>query len=360
MAKDYYAILGVSRDASAEDIKKAYRRLSKELHPDKHKGKKDAETKFKEINQAYETLSHAEKKKMYDRFGEAGNGAGPGGGEGGFDFSGFQGFQSAEFSDLGDMFQSFFGRGAGAEPDQNAGRSYETEVELTLADVLRGRTMPITLSRQVACHTCAGSGAASGTSTKKCEECDGTGTIIANVRSLFGNVQQRMRCNTCRGAGKIPKELCVTCRGEGRVQERSTITVNIPAGINAGQSLLVRGQGDAGRRGAKAGDVRVKIHIRQDPRFERHKEDIHSSIAISALDAILGAEVPVETLHGTSTLKVDAGLQPGQILRIKGKGLPELGSSRHGDHYVTVNVEIPKKLSREERRIVEEWRKIRE
>jgi molecular chaperone DnaJ len=357
VARDPYAVLGLSKNASPEDIKKAYRKLSKELHPDKHKGEKDAETKFKEINEAYEILSNPDKKKMFDQFGRTDNGAGGGGqGFGGFDFSNFQGFQ--QNGDLGDLFESFFGRRGGARPvDQNQGSNHESQVEITLADVLHGTQKTIEVRRLIACDTCHGSGAAPGSSVVQCTTCGGTGQVTRTTQSFFGAVQQRMVCDTCGGSGTVPREPCKTCRGEGRVPQRSSITVNIPAGISSGQTLHVRGQGDAGRRGAPAGDLYVHVRVAPHPRFEREGSDIHSSIAIHVLDAILGAEIPVETLHGTTTVNIAAGLQPGQVLRIKGKGVPELGSSRYGDHYVTVVVEIPKKLSREEKKILEEWKK---
>ncbi|MBI3331506.1 molecular chaperone DnaJ [Candidatus Peregrinibacteria bacterium] len=359
MAKDYYSVLGLSKDASQDDIKKAYRQLSKELHPDKHpstgsvQAKKDAESKFKEVNEAYEVLSNPEKKQMYDQFGtadkqQAGFGAG---GFGGFDFSGFSG----QGSPFGDIFESFFGGGRGG-PREEKGTDLEVEITIDFADVVTGATKKLSLRRQRACETCKGSGAKPGSKVVTCSECGGTGQVTRSAQSFFGTIQQRFVCPRCKGSGKVPEEPCGTCKGEGRVSETSTIEVKVPSGIHDGQTLRLRGEGDAGRTGTAAGDLYVHIRVRPDPRFERDGDDIRTETPLSAVDAILGTEIPIETVHGAVTLKIPEGTQPHQIFRLKGKGLPVLNSSRFGDHYVTVDVEIPKKLSRAERKLVEEWK----
>lgn len=354
MAKDFYAVLGLSKHASADDIKKAYRQMSKESHPDKHKGDKEAERKFKEVNEAYEVLGNPEKKKRYDQFGTADAGAGFGGGNGGFDFSGFQ---SGGF---GDIFESFFG-GSGGRGAAHEERGGDKEIELTInfADVVTGLAQKISLRRLRACANCKGSGAEPGTKVVTCSECSGTGQVTRSAQSFFGTIQQRFVCPKCQGSGRIPESPCRTCKGEGRVQETSEVEVRIPAGIDHGQTLRLRGEGDAGRTGTAAGDLFVHIRVRPDPHFERDGDDVRMVAPLSALDAILGTELSVETVHGPVTLRIPEGTQPDQVFRLKGKGLPILQTSRMGDHYVTVRVEIPKKVSREERKLLEEWRKMK-
>jgi molecular chaperone DnaJ len=356
MAKDFYATLGVPKTASQDEIKQAYRKLSKELHPDKHKGEKAAETRFKEVNEAYEALSDPEKRKRYDQFGEGGvNGnAGFGGGSG---FGGFD-FNSANMGGFGDLFESFFG-GSRPQGNRDKGSDHEVQMEMTLKDVLNGVKVPITFDRLVLCTICTGNGAEPGTKTKTCETCGGTGQVTRLMNSLFGRIQQRTVCETCKGSGTIPEKPCHKCKGEGRVHERSTVTVDIPAGIEDGQTLRVRGQGDAGRRNAEAGDLFVHIRVPADRHFIRNGSDIHSTLALELLTVLLGGEVDVETLHGDVKLAIAEGTQPGAVLRIKGKGLPEVGRSKHGDHYVTVKVEIPKRLSRKERSLLEEWKGLK-
>jgi molecular chaperone DnaJ len=359
MAKDYYQILGLSRGASADDVKKAYRKLSKELHPDRNPGNAEAERKFKEVNQAYEVLSNPQKKQSYDQFGEAGANAGAGG-FGGFDFSGFSGGQAFDMSDL---FESFFGgRGGRAERarEEQKGEDREVMVDIDLADVVNGKRLTVNMRRLRPCDRCTGNGAEPGSSLVSCGECGGTGQVTKTARSLFGVVQQTAICPRCSGSGKVPEKACTKCSGEGRRAEDAAITVDVPAGIDDGQTLRLRGEGDAGRRGAAAGDLYVHVRVRADSRFMREGVDIRSVLSILVVDAILGTEISVDTVHGPVSLNIPDGTQPGQIMRIKGKGLPELNSRHVGDHYVTVNVEVPKKLSRAERKIVEEWRQARE
>ncbi len=359
IAKDVYAVLGIDRNASQDDIKKAYRKMSKEWHPDKHKGDKAAESKFKEINEAYETLSDPEKKRMYDQFGRTSGQSGPGGA--GFDFSGFQGFQGnmGDMGDIGDLFENFFGGGRGGGRRRTQGQDRSVAVEIELRDVLEKKTVQLRLTRIRSCATCDGSGAAKGAKTVTCTICGGTGQTTRVTQSIFGQIQQRGVCPTCHGSGTVPETPCGTCKGEGRTQQTDTVSVDIPAGIDDGQQLRLQGHGDAGLRGQPAGDLYVTVRVRPDPRFEREGADTKSTMAVSVVDAILGAQIEVETLHGVSTVTLPAGTQPGQVLRLKGKGLPELGRSRHGDHYADIRVEIPTKLSKQERKILEEWREAR-
>lgn len=350
MPKDFYETLGVSRDVSSDDIKKAYRKLSKEWHPDKHKGDKDAETKFKEINEAYETLSDPKKKQMYDQFGST---KGPGG-FGGFDFSGFN---AENMGGIGDIFSQFFGGGFGQRgPRQERGRDLEVAVEIPFAEVVTGVKKKININRLVKCGECGGDGTAKDSKLIDCSECGGTGQITKTAQSILGTVQQTVLCPTCRGSGKVPEKPCGKCNGEGRAHDASTLTVDIPAGIHDGQTLRVTGQGEAGRQGTPAGTLYVHIRVMHDPKFPRDGDDIRTEVTIPVVDAILGTEVPIKTVHGDVTLKIPAGTQSGQVMRIKGKGLPVLSSGRHGDHFVTVTVEIPKKLSKKEKQIIEEWR----
>lgn len=353
MPKDPYSVLGVSRDASAEDIKKAYRKLSKEWHPDKHKGDKNVESRFKEINEAYEVVGNADKRAQYDRFGTTG-GPGQGGGQGfgGFDFSGFQ-----NAGDFGDMFEGFFG-GRRAEPVRPEGSDREVEITIPFADVIAGARRTMRLRRIVSCETCEGKGASKGSGIVTCTTCGGTGQVTRTTQSFFGAISQRSVCTSCAGSGRVPKDPCASCNGQGRVEETSEVTINIPAGIDEGQVLRIGGEGDAGLRNAQAGDLYVRIHVEHDPRFERDGFDIRSILTISAIDAILGSTADVQTVQGISTLQIPEGTQPGQIFRIRGKGLPHLGRSSHGDHYATIQVEIPKKLSKQERKILEEWRSM--
>ncbi len=362
MARDPYDVLGVPKSASADQIKQAYRKLSKELHPDKHKGDKAAEEKFKEVNKAYEILSDPQKKQAFDQFGEAGvNGGagfgGGGGGFGGFDFSGFQ--QQGGRMDFGDIFDTFFGGGGGrrAKPD-NQGSDREVEITLTLLEAVQGGERTITVRLLRSCSACKGTGAKEGSKLEICKECGGAGSVTRRSQSFFGMVQQTVICPACHGSGKVPEKKCSSCDGEGRRAEDATITFDIPAGIDDGQRLRLRGQGDAGRQGGPAGDLYVRIRVKEDSRFVRDGADVRSSFSISVPDAVLGTEIQVETVNGPVTLKIPAGTQSGQEFRIKGKGIPVLGSSKHGDHYVTVTVEIPGKISKEEKRLLEEWRAL--
>lgn len=360
MQKDPYAILGLSKSASVDDIKKAYRSMSKEWHPDKHKGDKKAEEKFKEINEAYETLNDPKKKQMYDQFGSA-QGPQGGGGFGGFQgFGGANGFDFSQFSGMGggvgDIFDSFFG-GRREREQSDVGNSLQTSVIVTLQDVLHGVQVPLRLDHDVPCETCGGSGSQGGESIS-CTTCSGTGQRAQTVQSFFGRVQQRVVCPDCRGAGKVPKDACAHCKGEGRVHKREEVRVDVPPGIEDGQQLRLRGYGQAGLRGGAAGDLLVEIRVKTDPHFQREGQSVASSHSIPVCDAILGATVGIATLHGEVQVSIPAGTEHGQQLRIRGKGLPQVGRTSFGDHYVTINISIPKKLSGKERKLLEEWKEM--
>ncbi len=352
MPRDPYDVLGLEKGASVDDAKRAYRRLSKEWHPDKHKGEKHAEERFKEINEAYEILGDSEKKRLYDEYGARGKGAGQGPFEG-VDFAGFSG----GFGDLGSIFEEMFG-GKGQRREER-GEDYEIIVEVALCDVLSGKEQTVHLRMPRTCEECKGSGAATG-NMQKCTKCGGTGEILKTARSFFGTVQQRTYCPDCHGAGKVPESPCRHCHGEGRRVTGRDVTVNIPPGIRDGQRLRFRAEGGAGRHNAAAGDLYVTVRVPLDEQFRRDGNDIHADAPLPLLTAILGGEVHVPTLHGDIMLRIPEGTQPGQVFRLKGKGLPDLGSARTGDHYAAMCVEIPKKLSREERKLLEGWRTIRE
>lgn len=357
MPKDPYTILGLARDVSPEDIKKAYRRLSKEWHPDKHKGDKTAEDHFKEINEAYEILGSAERRSQYDRFGSTGNRGSQQSGAAGFDFGGFDFGNFNQSGDLGDLFGEFFG---GGRRQQAAGGGADRQIEVTidLRSVLHGERQTVRLQRMTQCGDCSGSGAKPGSATKTCADCGGTGQVTRTVQSFFGRIQQRAVCPTCEGRGQIPEQVCTRCRGEGRTMETSEISFDIPPGISDGQALRLSGEGDAGQRTAPSGDLLVLIRVRPDPRFRRDGADLYSDVAISVLDALLGNTKEIDTIHGTSTIQIAEGMQPGQVMRLRDKGLPVLNTSRFGDHFVTFHIEIPKKLSKAERKLLEEWRKM--
>lgn len=354
--RDPYDVLGVTRSASADEIKGAYRKLSKEWHPDKHKGDKAAEDRFKEINQAYEILGDAEKKKKFDTFGSAG---GPGGqGFSGFDFSRFD-FGGNGAPDLEDLFGSFFGGAGRKQRAQERGEDLEMRAEVTLGEVLTGVERTVRLRRMMPCGTCRGSGSAEGGELLTCDECGGTGTVVKRNSSFFGVIEQRALCTRCGGSGKVPKHPCGECSGEGRRMHDDTLAFRIPPGVHDGQTLRVTGGGGAGRRGTPPGDLFVHIAVSPDARFVRDGDDIRSTLTIDVAQAALGDEVDVETLHGTVRLKIPEGTQPGQTLRIKGKGLPSLSSGKTGNHDVGIVVEVPRKLSRAQRKLLEEWRGLR-
>lgn len=353
MPRDPYDVLGLSKGASVDDAKRAYRRLSKEWHPDRHKGEKRAEERFKEINEAYEILGDPEKKRTYDDYGARGPSTGSGQGPfEGFDVSGFSG----GIGDLGSIFEGMFG-GRGQKREEQ-GEDYEIVIELSLSDVLSGKEQTVHLRMPRACEECKGSGAATG-KVQQCSKCGGTGEVLKTARSFFGMVQQRTYCPDCRGSGKIPESPCRHCQGEGRRVVERDVTVKIPPGIRDGQRLRIRSEGGAGRQGTVAGDLYVTVRVLIDERFRREGNDVHAEVSLPLLVAILGGEISVPTLHGDVTLRIPEGTQPEQVFRLKGKGLPDLGSSRMGDHYTEMRVEIPKKLSREERKLLEEWQKLK-
>ncbi|HWQ60178.1 MAG TPA: molecular chaperone DnaJ [Candidatus Fimivivens sp.] len=355
--KDYYGILGIPRDASQDDIKKAFRKLAHKHHPDKQGGD---EAKFKEANEAYGVLSDPEKRKRYDQFGSADGPAGFGGfngnGAGGFDFGDFQfGGGAGGFEDLfSDIFSG--GYGGARQRGPRAGSDIQVDVEISFMDMVNGVERTVRLRKTVVCTDCDGTGGKKGSKEVTCEDCKGSGQIRQTVRSVLGTFAQVAQCPRCHGKGRRYEASCPTCHGEGRVTGEEEITVRVPAGIEDGQVISVPGKGSAGEHGAPAGDLFVLVHVKPHPSLERRGENVLSRLAVSFPQVALGDTVSVETVHGPVRMKIPAGTQPGEVFRIKGKGLRNVRGFGQGDHLVTVRLEVPKKLSGKEKKIIEELR----
>ncbi len=355
--RDYYEVLGVDKSASADEIKKAYRKLAKKYHPDLNPGDKAkvAEEKFKEASEAYEVLSDAEKKQRYDQFGHAGVDPQAGGGYGGGygDFGGFGGFE--------DIFGSFFGGGFGGQTRRNPnapqrGRDLKYGIDLTFEQACFGCEIELNVSRTEKCDSCGGSGAEAGTSASTCGTCHGTGQVSSVQRTAFGAFQSTRPCSTCGGTGKVIKSPCKACRGEGTVRKSRKVKVKIPAGIDNDQIISVSGQGDAGKNGGMSGDLLVVTRVKKHKLFTRQGYDIMCDFPITFVEAALGAEIEVPTIDGKVTYNVPEGTQTGTVFRLKGKGVPRLhGSGARGDQYVKINIEIPKNLSDKQKEILRQF-----
>ena len=348
--RDYYEVLGVSKSATDDEIKKAYRKLAKQYHPDLHPGDKECEEKFKELNEAAEVLGDPEKRKKYDQFGHAAfePNAGFGGGGAGFggfgDFGGFGGFGDI-FGDLGDIF-GFGGGSSGARRNgPQRGESVRVGVTLTFEEAAFGCKKEVSVGRVEECPDCHGSGCAEGTTAETCPDCGGTGTVRTTKRTPFGMVQSSGPCSRCGGSGKIIHQPCPTCRGKGAVRRNKKITVNIPAGIDDGQTISLKGQGSVGANGGPAGDLLVTVAVRDSDKFERDGTSVLSSVEVSFAQAALGADLQVDTIDGKVKLTIPEGTQSGTVFRLRGKGIPFLRGSGRGDQYVTVNVAVPKNLN---------------
>ena len=367
MAKrDYYEVLGVAKNASESDIKKAYRKAAMKYHPDKFANssdaeKKDAEEKFKEINEAYEILSDAQKKAAYDQYGHAAfeNGAGGAGGFGG-GFGGFSGnAQGFDFEDLGDIFESFFGGGGGRGRSQGPrvkkGEDLRYKLELTLEEIAKGVEKEIKYKREGKCHTCHGSGAEPGHNMKTCPKCNGSGHIRTQQRSIFGVQVVTQECDQCHGTGKIPEKACSTCRGTGVEKEVVTRKIKISAGVETGQGLIVRDGGDAGKNDGVYGDLRVLFIVKEHEIFKRNGNDIYCEVPIGMTTAVLGGEVEVPTLDGKTKIKIPEGTQSGTIFRLRDKGIKQPSSDRRGSEKIQVKVEIPTNLTEKQKDILKEF-----
>ena len=349
--KDYYEILGVGRGASADEIKKAYRKLTRKYHPDANQGDSEAEKKYKEINEANEVLSDPQKRAQYDQFGYVGD-MPPGG-----DFGGFGGFGGADFGDLfGDLFGSAFSGAGRRTVDPNAprrGNDLEYTMQISLEDAYRGITKKIEVPRLETCPHCGGSGAEPGTNAETCPTCGGRGQVQQTVNTPFGQMAQVTACPTCHGKGKVIKAPCRECRGQGRVRKKHSVDVKIPAGIDTGIRLRVSSQGEAGINGGPSGDLFLLIEVKPDRRFQRKGDDLNTSVDILYPQAVLGCEVKIETFDGSETLDIPSGTQPGSKLRIKGRGMPRLRGKGNGDMNILVRVSISKDPSAKERELLE-------
>ena len=351
--RDYYEVLGVSRNAEAAEIKKAYRKLALQYHPDKNPGNKEAEEKFKEAAEAYDVLSNEEKRRRYDQFGHAGLGGAGGFGGGGMSMDDI-------FSHFGDIFGSFggfggFGGGRSARR-VNLGTNLRVKVKLTLEEVATGVEKKIKVKKYVADDHCHGTGAKNGTSFSTCSTCHGTGQVTRVQQTILGAMQTTSTCPTCGGEGKIINEKCEHCNGEGVQLSEEVITLNIPAGVSDGMQLSLAGKGNAARRGGVNGDLIVLIEEVEHQDLVRDGNDLLYNTFISYPDAVLGTSVEIPTLEGKVKVKIDAGMQPGKILRLKAKGIPDVNGYGKGDLLIKVNVWIPKNLSKEDKKIVEELR----
>lgn len=350
--RDYYEVLGVNKDASGDELKKAYRKLAMKYHPDRNAGgEKESEAKFKEINEAYEVLSDSEKRRMYDQFGHAGVNGAPGG-EGGFGggFSGFGGFD--------DIFSEIFGGGFGGSARRQGprkGPDVRVNVTLTFMEAAFGVSVPIEVLRTEECETCGGSGAEAGTGTKTCSRCNGTGELRYAQRSLFGETISVRECDSCRGKGKVHEKPCGTCKGHGIVRKKKKIDIKIPAGVETGNVMTLRGEGDLGAKGGPRGDVQVVLTVKPHEIFTRDGRDILCEIPITFPQAVLGDQITVPTLDGKVKYDIPAGTQSGTVFRLKGKGIQDINGYGRGDLYVKVVVEIPKKLSDKQKRALKDF-----
>jgi molecular chaperone DnaJ len=352
--RDYYEVLGLSKQASSEDIKKAYRKLAKKYHPDMNQGDKEAESKFKEVNEAYSVLSDEQKRSNYDRFGHAAF-DGTGGG-----FSGFDGFG---FGGLDDLFETFMGGGfgrsrRGGNNGPARGKDLQYSIEITFEEAAFGVTKDIPVTRMQTCTTCSGSGAKPGTSVENCKQCQGTGQVRYSQATPFGQFVNVKTCDVCRGEGKIITQPCETCRGKARVSKNSRISLNIPAGIDEGQTMSLKGEGESGLRGGPAGDLYVTIHIKPHVIFKREGYDVVCDIPISFIQAALGAEIDIPTIDGMIKHTIPEGTQTATVFKIKGKGIKRLRSNSRGDQYIRVNVEVPKKLSQKQKDLLRQLAEI--
>jgi molecular chaperone DnaJ len=342
--RDLYELLGVTRDASEADIKKAFRRLARQLHPDVSDDP-NAEERFREVSEAYEVLANSETRQLYDRYGHAGLKGG--------------GFRPthADFGNLGDLFSAFFSDDlfGGARTRGARGADVAAEVEIDLAEAARGVKHAVSFQIATTCRRCSGSGIEPNTPVTTCPTCAGSGRLQQVSRSLFGEFIRQTTCPHCGGTGKHVETPCSDCRGEGRVPERRELEVDIPAGIHDGQRIRLTGEGHAGLFGGRAGDFYVLVHVRPDPRFVREGNDVFSTVDLTMVQAALGTKATVETLDGPVELDFEAGTQPGEIRLLRGKGMPVLQGFGRGDHRVLVNVAIPRHLSDEQRRLLDEF-----
>ncbi|MDD3607877.1 MAG: molecular chaperone DnaJ [Candidatus Moranbacteria bacterium] len=355
MAKDYYKILGVSKDASTEDIKKAYRKLAHRYHPDKAGGD---EAKFKEVNEAYQVLSVPEKRKQYDQFGQSFDGSAG--------FSGFQDFGDFDFGNFSSRsggFESFFSDIFSGDFGDLQGRRSKTgsdiavDVDISFEEMAKGAKKELDLYKKTVCPKCGGTGAEDG-QMERCSKCGGSGSVKVERRTILGTFSQVTVCPECRGKGSVPKRKCKNCGGDGVVRDYEKIEVNIPAGIEDGQTIRLSGLGEASETGGNPGDLYVNIHVREHPLYIRKGDDVVSRQTISFSQATLGDKIEVETIDGRTKIKIPSGIQSGDFLKIKGKGVGRMGKFGRGDHLVEIKIATPRSLSREQKKAVEELKKL--
>ena len=354
--RDFYEVLGLSKGAGEDEIKKAYRKLAKKYHPDVNPGDSEAEVKFKEVNEAYSILSDPEKKNRYDQFGHAGVDPNFGAGGGGFDpFGG--GFGGMDF-DMGDIFSSFFG-GTTSGSRKNGpqrGEDILTRVVISFEEAAFGCKKTIEFPRTENCSSCNGSGAEPGTKAETCSKCQGSGQVRFQQRTMLGMMQTTRPCDACGGSGKIIKTPCKNCKGTGTERKRKKFDSTIPAGIGEGERILLRGQGNAGKRGGEPGDLIVEINIRPHPVFNRRGYDIFCDVPISFAEAALGGEIQIPTLEGKETFKIPEGTQTGTQFTLKGRGIPVIRSNnRRGNLYFTVQIEVPRNLSANQKELLRQF-----
>lgn len=352
--RDYYEILGVDRGASDADIKKAYRKLAKQYHPDVNPGDKVAETKFKEANEAYEILSDSQKRAQYDKFGHAGTDPNGFGGFGG-------GYSDIDFGNIGDIFESFFGGGSGfgrsskAKKGPQKGNDLKYSMDISFEEAAFGVEKEISINRTENCATCSGTGSKPGTEPATCKHCNGTGQTQYKQSTPFGQFVNIKTCDVCGGEGKIITDPCHTCSGKGRIRKNVKLKINIPAGIDDGQAISLRGEGDPGMRGGPSGDLYISIRVRPHSLFQRQGTDVICEIPITFVQAALGSELDIPTLDGKVKYTIPEGTQTGTVFKIKGKGIPFIRGNGRGDQYLKVNVEVPQRLNERQKEILREF-----
>jgi molecular chaperone DnaJ len=354
--RDYYDILGVSKTATADEIKKAYRKLAMQHHPDKHGGD---DAQFKELGEAYEVLKDQQKRAAYDQFGHAGAQGSPFGGGGYSGAEGFGGFGGAEGFDFSDILNQFMGGTGGGSRQQGPARGRDLEVLLTIdfMDAIFGTEQEISLSMDDTCEHCTGNGAEPGSKLKTCTTCKGQGQVKRVQQTILGAIQQVSVCHTCDGRGQIPEKVCTVCKGAGVMRRQKSLTVRIPAGVDDGATMRLSGKGAAPKGGGPKGDLYVQIRVRSDKRFERHGHNIVSEATVPMVEAALGTEIKVDTVDGPIKVKVPAGTQSGKVLKLSERGVPQLNGRGRGDHLVTITVETPTKLSAKQKDLLEQFAK---
>ena len=355
--RDYYEVLGVEKTADDAAIKKAYRQLAKKLHPDVNPGDKQAEEKFKEVNEAYEVLSDPQKRARYDQFGH--EDPTMGGGPGGAGFGGFGGFGGGGFEGFGDIFSEFFGGAAGGGSARRGGPTQgddlRYEMPLTFEEAAKGCRKEIEITREEHCPVCKGSGSKAGSSATVCPTCKGSGQVFSVQNTVLGSIRVARPCNACHGEGRIIKDPCPRCSGLGRVTMKRTVTIPVPAGVDSGMMRTLTGEGDAGEHGGPSGDLQIVFNVRPHKFFKRRDSDLFCEVPISITQAALGGDIDVPTLDEPVKQHVPEGTQPDTVVKIKGQGIPYLRGSGKGDLYVTLKVEVPKRLNEKQKELLRQF-----